>query len=183
MISNDGWEMTESDIVAVHDYSVSAEQLRARWGTPEAVAAALAGNGPQRRRLLLEGHVPYGQPVMITEFGGISHAGRNAGEWHGYATVGSDAEYEAHVRSLFDALLDCPEVAGFCYTQLTDTEQERNGLLAADRTPKLDPERIRAIVGRPARAVPSEEVDAGRAATLRTWASGAPPPGRPSVSR
>ena len=162
VISNDGWEMTESDIVAVHDYSVSAEQLRARWGTPEAVAAALAGNGPQRRRLLLEGHVAHGQPVMITEFGGISHAGRNAGEWHGYASVGSDEEYEAHVRSLFDALLDCPEVAGFCYTQLTDTLQERNGLLTEDREPKLPLATLHGIVSRPSAAVPAEHLDLAR---------------------
>jgi hypothetical protein len=97
--------------------------------------------------------------------------------------VQSADEYLERFAGLVDAVLDNPEIAGFCYTQLTDTEQERNGLLAADRTPKLDPERIRAIVGRPARAVPSEEIDAGRAATLRTWASGARPPGRPSVSR
>jgi hypothetical protein len=97
--------------------------------------------------------------------------------------VQSAAEYVERFAGLVDALLDNPEIAGFCYTQLTDTEQERNGLLTADRAPKLDPERIRAIVGRPARAVPSEEVDADRAATLRTWASGARPPGRPSVSR
>ena len=92
-------------------------------------------------------------------------------------------EYLERFAGLVDALLDNPEIAGFCYTQLTDTEQERNGLLAADRTPKLDPERVRAIVARPARAVPSEEVEAGRAATLRPWASGARPPGRPNVSR
>ncbi len=166
VVSNDGWEMTESDIVAVHDYSVSADQLRARWGNPEAVAAALAGNGPQRRRLLLEGHVPHGQPVMITEFGGISHAGRDAGEWHGYASVGSDAEYEAHLRSLFDALLDCPDVAGFCYTQLTDTLQERNGLLREDRAPKLPVETLQAIIGRPSAAVPAEHLDLARKKAL-----------------
>ena len=53
-------------------------------------------------------------------------------------------------------------LAGFCYTQLTDTEQERNGLLTADRAPKVDPERVREMLTRPARAVPSEEVDALR---------------------
>ena len=162
VISNDGWEMTESDILAVHDYSVSADQLRARWGTPEAIAAALSGNGPQRRRLLLDGHVPHGQPLMVTEFGGISHAGRRADDWHGYASVGSDEEYEAHIRSLFDALLDCADVAGFCYTQLTDTLQERNGLLTESREPKLPLESIRAIIARPSAAVPAEHLDLAR---------------------
>jgi len=42
-------------------------------------------------------------------------------------------------------LLKCPNHIGFCYTQLTDIEQEQNGLYYYDRTPKFDPEIIRAI--------------------------------------
>ncbi len=34
---------------------------------------------------------------------------------------------------------------GFCYTQLTDVEQEINGLLTYDRRPKADLSRIREI--------------------------------------
>jgi hypothetical protein len=59
---------------------------------------------------------------------------------------------------LVGAVLDCPTIAGFCYTQLTDTEQERNGLLTADRTPKLDPATIRAITSRPSKAIPGEVI-------------------------
>jgi hypothetical protein len=162
VISNDGWEMTETDIVAVHDYSVDPDRLRARWATPEAVATALAGNGPQRRRILLDGHLRRDQPVMITEFGGLSHAGRHADEWHGYLAVGTDEEYEAKLRAFFDALLDCEEVAGFCYTQLTDTLQERNGLLTEDRAPKLPLETLHAIIARPSAAVPAEQLDIAR---------------------
>ncbi len=76
--------------------------------------------------------------------------------------VGSDAEYEAHVRSLFDALLDCPEVAGFCYTQLTDTLQERNGLLTESREPKLALATLHGIISRPSAAVPAEHLDLAR---------------------
>jgi hypothetical protein len=36
------------------------------------------------------------------------------------------------------------QLAGFCYTQLTDTYQEVNGLLYADRTPKADLEALAA---------------------------------------
>jgi hypothetical protein len=57
-------------------------------------------------------------------------------------------------------LLDSTGIAGFCYTQLTDTEQETNGLLTAAREPKLDIATIRAITSRPARSVPSEILDA-----------------------
>jgi hypothetical protein len=81
---------------------------------------------------------------MITEFGGISYAG-DPSTW-GYAEVSSDAEFAGLLRDLFDALRSCPGVAGFCYTQLTDTMQEANGLLTAGRRPKLPVETLRAIV-------------------------------------
>ena len=109
-----------------------------------------------------------GQPVVISEFGGLSLAPAEGEEWFGYATVPTADEYLERFAELVDALLDSPEIAGFCYTQLTDTEQERNGLLTADRSPKLDPERVRAIVERPARAVPSEEVEASRSGYAAT---------------
>jgi hypothetical protein len=48
-------------------------------------------------------------------------------------------------RSLVEALLRSSPVQGFCYTQLTDVEQEINGLLTYDRKPKVDPARVREI--------------------------------------
>jgi hypothetical protein len=56
----------------------------------------------------------------------------------------------ARYKGLTDALLDKPELMGFCYTQLTDVEQERNGLYYYDRRPKFDTEKIRAITARKA---------------------------------
>ena len=38
-------------------------------------------------------------------------------------------------------------LAGFCYTQFTDTYQEINGLLYADRTPKAPLEQIALATG------------------------------------
>ncbi len=183
VISNDGWEHTRSDILGVHDYAPTGELLAERYRDAEAIDRAVGDQSPGGRRVLLEGAGEPAQPVVISEFGGLSLAPAEGEEWFGYATVQTADEYLERFAGLVGALLDNPEIAGFCYTQLTDTEQERNGLLTADRSPKLDPERVRAIVERPARAVPSEEVEASRAATLRPWASGARPPGRPSVSR
>jgi len=54
-------------------------------------------------------------------------------------------------RELVEALMDRGPVEGFCYTQLTDVEQEQNGLLTFDRRPKVDPELIRAITATPKR--------------------------------
>ena len=81
---------------------------------------------------------------MMTEFGGVSYAG-NGATW-GYSTVTSDAEYEAMLRQLFEAVRACPDFVGFCFTQLLDTLQEANGLLDADRRPKLPIATLREII-------------------------------------
>ena len=59
------------------------------------------------------------------------------------------AEKAAATRELFGAIVACPGIAGFCYTQLTDTEQETNGLLTEAREPKFDVAAINAIVSMP----------------------------------
>jgi hypothetical protein len=100
---------------------------------------------------------------MITEFGGLSYRPAAQEEWHGYATVASPEELSERLRGLVDAILDNPDLAGFCYTQLTDTAQERNGLLTSEREPKLPAAEVAAIVARPALATPAEAIDAARA--------------------
>ncbi|MDT7581561.1 MAG: hypothetical protein QOK35_2825 [Pseudonocardiales bacterium] len=149
VISNDGWEHVDSDILGVHDYTTDPAALAARYRDDRAVRDAITGPGPQDRRPVLtaaqlarfdDGRAP----LMITEFGGVGYAG-DASTW-GYVEVGSDAEYAGLLRGLFDALRSCPGIAGFCYTQLTDTMQEANGLLTAERRPKLPVETLRAIV-------------------------------------
>jgi len=81
--------------------------------------------------------------------------------------VRSADELVERFDDLVTALLDSTELAGFCYTQLTDIQQEDNGLLTEDRTPKVDPERIHAILNRPSRAIPGEELDLYRAEAAR----------------
>jgi beta-galactosidase/beta-glucuronidase len=149
VVSNDGWEHVDSDILGIHDYTTEPDVLAARYRDADAVHEMLTGPGPQDRRPVLDAgqvdrHDAGRAPLMITEFGGVSHRG-DTSTW-GYAQVTSDAEYAHLLRGLFDALRSCPGVAGFCYTQLTDTLQEANGLLTADRRPKLALETLREIV-------------------------------------
>lgn len=167
VISNDGWEHTESDIWSVHDYAPCGDSLRQRYGDEAAVARTLRERRPTRRKVLLGDPTYRGQPVILSEFGGLSYAPEPGQRWFGYGTVGSAEEYERRLRDLIDAVLDSAEIAGFCYTQLTDTEQERNGLLTENREPKLPTERIRAILSRPTAAIPAEEIDASRTAARR----------------
>lgn len=97
---------------------------------------------------------------MISEFGGLSFAPKPGEKWFGYGTAQDTDTLLAQYRDLVTALLDSTVLAGFCYTQLTDTEQETNGLFTADREPKFDPAVVRAINTQMAGSVPSEVLDA-----------------------
>ena len=86
-----------------------------------------------------------------------------ADEWHGYAAVGSDGGVRgARPPRSSTRCSTARDVAGFCYTQLTDTLPGANGLLAEEREPKLPLETIRSIIARPSAAVPAEHLDLAR---------------------
>lgn len=156
VLSNEGWEHVDSDIIGLHDYSSDTATLRARYGDNEAIRATLNSMGACGRAPLLTqaqwNRFDAGDaPLMITEFGGISHA--RADETWGYSTVRSDDEYAELLGDLFGALRACPGIAGYCYTQLVDTAQETNGLLTVDHQPKLPREQIRQIVTGQAKSI------------------------------
>ncbi|GMA15151.1 glycoside hydrolase family 2 (plasmid) [Deinococcus metallilatus] len=153
VIGNDGWELVEGDILGVHDYALDGATLRERYGSEEALEHTLRAVQPSSRNFYLAGHHRQGEPVMLTEFGGLSHAPSESERWWGYGTLPDSDTLLSRYEELLTAVLDSPVIAGFCYTQLTDTEQETNGLLREDRTPKLDPERVRAVTSRVSRAV------------------------------
>ncbi|MCI5649182.1 MAG: beta-galactosidase [Fusicatenibacter sp.] len=89
---------------------------------------------------------PYhGQPIFVSEYGGIFSGNDNADSWGYGQAPASKEEYYERYRGLTEALLNNPEIFGFCYTQLYDIEQECNGLYAYDRTPKCDIAKIRSI--------------------------------------
>ena len=162
VVSNDGWEHVESDIWTVHDYAPSGRGLAERYGTPEASAQTLGRRWPGPHRVVPDDAADRGQPVMLTEFGGLTYAPGRGDVWLGYGTVRSEQELADRLGDLVGAVCASATLAGFCYTQLTDTEQERNGLLYADRTPKLPAGRLAAILSQPSRAVPGEEIAAAR---------------------
>ena len=87
-----------------------------------------------------------GEPVHVSEYGGIGFQlenndytdGRKKAWSYGMATT-SYEEFYARYEGLTNALLDNPRIFGFCYTQLTDVEQEKNGLFTYEgRKPKFD---------------------------------------------
>ena len=98
--------------------------------------------------------IPYrGQPYFVSEFGGIwwnPEAKEGEDSWGYGERPRSIEEFHARFKGLCDALLDDPNMFGYCYTQLTDVFQEQNGLYTFDRRIKFDMERIRAVQTRPA---------------------------------
>jgi hypothetical protein len=82
----------------------------------------------------------------LTEFGGIRLA--RSGGW-GYLDVKDDQHFVRTYEAMVAALMRPGPVQGFCYTQLTDVEQEQNGLLTYDRKAKVDPALIRPLTRMP----------------------------------
>ena len=87
---------------------------------------------------------PYaGQPVIISEFGGIAF---NQGDGWGYGNkVNSNEDFIKRFDDITTAVKELPYVCGYCYTQVTDVQQEINGLMDIDRNFKIEPEIIKEI--------------------------------------
>ena len=155
VISNDGWEHTDSDIWTIHDYEESGHVLGARYGDAAGVEALLDGRGPAGRVIRAAGsRAGTDAAVMVTEFGGVSFESDAESENWGYSTASDGDDFRARIAGLIGALNASSALAGFCYTQLTDTRQETNGLCDANRVPKLPARTIAAIVT--GQAPPSE---------------------------
>jgi beta-galactosidase/beta-glucuronidase len=146
VIGNDGWESTATDIIGIHDYDCSADRISQRYGVEIDPAQLFDRRRPGGRVLTLDGYPHRGQPIMLTEFGGIAfipgrHDKRSAAGW-GYSRVATKEEFSKLFHDLLEAVIMCPLFSGFCYTQFADTFQEMNGLVTADRKPKLPLEEV-----------------------------------------
>ncbi|WP_288432395.1 sugar-binding domain-containing protein [uncultured Deinococcus sp.] len=134
VLGNDGWETMVGDLIGIHDYTPRAKVLKRRYGTPEKTWTTLRHDQPGGRQLLL-GDLDPGTPVILSEFGGVAYAPGGESGW-GYSRVRSSEDFLEVYAELLGAVNRCMGLAGFCYTQLTDTFQERNGLLTEKREPK-----------------------------------------------
>lgn len=168
-ISNDGWEHLRSDLFTVHDYENDAERLLQSYGTESATARSLDGIAPNGKRMLVgtpeEQAATAERPVVLSEFGGVSVDPADGDAW-GYRLVESQAHLEEHLTALFMAVHESAGLAGWCYTQLTDTAQETNGLADENRVPKLPIERLRSIVEGTLRPRHAEPLFGGETAAL-----------------
>ncbi|MFW6155595.1 MAG: glycoside hydrolase family 2 protein [Planctomycetota bacterium] len=133
--------VAETDVWDSHDYTEDVEAFRWRQrGVDD-------GEPFYNRR---EISIAYGgQPYFCSEFGGIRWTDEPSGWGYGEAPETIDAFYD-RFEGLCGALLDDPNMFGYCYTQLTDVFQEQNGIYRFDRSAKFDLDRLRAAQARPA---------------------------------
>lgn len=132
--TNDGWENVDaSDIVSVHDYAMTPDGFAVKYD-PDALDTVY----PQRRKLLCNGVSYNGAPVLMTEFGGIAMKNETNGDNWGYNVGAKDKdEFYSRYGKLIQGIAEL-YFQGFCYTQLTDAQQEVNGLLDEHHNPKFD---------------------------------------------
>lgn len=147
VLSNDGWEMTKSDICAIHNYSHGTEKepekqeffKKTLQNKDILLSCTHAG-----RNVYVKGYSHENEPILITECGGINYRSPKDGCW-GYTTADSKSGFLRQYEHVITSILQSDLIYGFCYTQLTDVEQETNGLLTYEREPKCDPAEIREI--------------------------------------
>lgn len=123
----------ETDIFDVHDYEQNVESFKNNYDR------LMSENDLCDRHHDKQGtQIWNGEPVFMSEYGGIRWASEQNNGWgYGEAPV-SEEEFKARYKGLTEALLQNDKMCGFCYTQLYDVEQELNGLYTYYREPKFD---------------------------------------------
>lgn len=144
VIGNDGWESVATDMIGIHHYDTNPEKLRERYQEADDVPHLFRHELPHGRLISLAGDVYAGQPLILSEFGGIAFTplAEREGSW-GYDRAETAEDLAEAYGQLLKVVRETGVLAGFCYTQFADTYQEVNGLLSADRTPKFPLELIR----------------------------------------
>jgi beta-galactosidase/beta-glucuronidase len=140
-----GYVHVKTDLWTAHNYEQDPEKLAGKLALP---------NGEVFRNFP-EHEVAYsGQPYLLDEFGGIKWipAERRPfaeNSWGYGLGPRSLEEFYQRLEGQVGALLDQGYITGFCYTQLTDVEQEQNGIYNYDRSAKFDTDRIARIFRKP----------------------------------
>ncbi len=150
VVANDGWHFLVGDIWGIHLYIADAAELgRHLERVIREPTTALAPGRPAA----LPGVDVGDLPLMLTELGGLAlrdaRAGDAAGAGWGYDLASTPEQLRERCRALMETVRRQPGLSGFVWTQLTDVEQEVNGLLYFDRRPKLPLEQLRAIFAGP----------------------------------
>ena len=132
----------KTDIWSVHDYTREPEKLISNHTFKDAMTPNYRNVGS--KPILAE----YGgQPYMVDEFGGLGWIPKDqrSNSWGYGAQIETEDEFFEILKGEINAIKSCKKIVGFCYTQITDVEQEKNGVYYYDRRPKFDAAKWKAI--------------------------------------
>jgi len=146
IIANDGWEHTISDIITLHDYVESKEKLRATYVDNK--ENLMENKDVFNDQVFIRGgkfamadnYQYQGQPIIFSEFGGIAFQEKEG--WGYGEQVQTKEELSQRMNQIMEVIKETDYFEGYCYTQLTDVQQEKNGLLDENRELKLPLEKI-----------------------------------------
>ncbi len=143
VIDNSGWEHVDTDVADVHSYLGTGEQLHVWWPCYRSGQTYVYDSG---HPFWAAGYHYSGQPVVFSEYGGMALEGYGPPPGKALQACGfyPQKAFPDRYHDLTRAILDVDDVCGFCYTQLADVAGEVNGLLTAERQPKVDPALIAA---------------------------------------
>ncbi len=128
---------TRTDVHDVHDYEQDPEKLRSYYAEMDKgiLQDQIYRKTPKRQTYKQE------LPVFVSEYGGIRWVVGGDGSGWGYGlAVTTEEQFLKRLEGLTDVLLENPNIFAYCYTQITDVEQEQNGLLTYDRQFKFPAE-------------------------------------------
>jgi len=145
--SSGGFHPIIPDIYDIHNYAFTPDGLdlyiKALLNKKELNNLKKIGNKSSISQYIismLEKNSPYkNQPIYVSEYGGIGWIEKHKEKDWAYGNIPkTEREFKQRYKKLTEYLLNNPSISGFCYTQLYDIENEKNGLLYYNRKPKFD---------------------------------------------
>ncbi len=143
-IDASGWFHVKTDVYDLHDYEQNPQILRSKY------EKILRGNELWEHEHAKGVQRYAGEPIIMSEYGGIGWTDDQTGWGYGNGPKTKE-EFMERLKGLTDALLENERFCGFCYTQLTDVEQEQNGLYTYSRKPKFNVDEIYKIITKKAK--------------------------------
>lgn len=144
VIVNDGWEHTISDIITLHDYEEVGDTLYKRYTEYKDQIMTTEVYHSSGKSAFANGYEYKGQPMIISEYGGIAFNNDDSGWGYGNK-VNTKEDFIRRFDDITTAVKKIPYCCGFCYTQVSDVQQEINGLMDIERNFKVDPKVIKEI--------------------------------------
>ncbi|MBQ8508496.1 MAG: beta-galactosidase [Clostridia bacterium] len=134
-----GWLHVKTEVYDTHNYDQNPETFRTNFEPLKEGKAPLCKD--------YVGIIPDKRMSFVSEYGGIKWSDKQGGWGYGNEPQTKE-EFLTRLKDLTDVLLDNEKISAYCYTQLTDVEQEQNGLYTYERQAKFPPEEIHAILSR-----------------------------------